>query len=110
LQDVQTEFAGGIDVGVEHGADKLDGRRLVGVLLFEMHHQSKRAVFEGSVSRADNHSIPGKLEVSAETPNTTSATLQGPSHQVITLSATGDADTPAGGSVCMRLKLVSHLL
>lgn len=26
----------------------------------------------------------------------------GGSHQVMTLSATGDADTPAGGSVCMR--------
>lgn len=25
-------------------------------------------------------------------------------YQVITLSATGDADTPAGGSVCMRYR------
>jgi hypothetical protein len=26
----------------------------------------------------------------------------GNTYQVMTLSATGDADTPAGGSVCMR--------
>lgn len=31
-------------------------------------------------------------------------------HHVITLSAMGEADTPAGGSVCMRLKSRINLL
>lgn len=29
-------------------------------------------------------------------------------HQVMTLSGTGEAETPAGGSVCMRYHLVSY--
>jgi len=34
---------------MEHGADKLDARRFVGVLLFKVHDESECAVFEGCV-------------------------------------------------------------
>jgi len=34
----------------------------------------------------------------------------GESYQVMTLSAIGDAETPAGGSVCMRFTIVSTAL
>jgi hypothetical protein len=34
---------------MEHGADELDARRLVGVLLFEVHDESECAILEGRV-------------------------------------------------------------
>jgi hypothetical protein len=34
---------------MEHGADELDARRLVGVLFLEVHDESKGAVLEGRV-------------------------------------------------------------
>ena len=49
LQDVQTQLSGGVDVGVKHGADKLDTRRFVGILLFKVHDESEGAVFERCV-------------------------------------------------------------
>ena len=58
LQDVETELAGGVDVWVEHLRDELDSGRLVGVLLFEMHHQAKGAVLERRVCGADDHGVP----------------------------------------------------
>jgi hypothetical protein len=64
-------------------------------LLLELHNQSKGTVFKRCISRTDDHSIPGE-ELAWR-----GAKTQDP-YQVMTLSATGDADTPAGGSVCMR--------
>ena len=80
---------------MEHLADELDARRLIGVLLFKLHHQTKGAVLERSVGRSDNDGVPAILAQSVR---------QSPqiSYHVITLSATGEAETPAGGSVCIR--------
>jgi hypothetical protein len=58
LKNVQAELSRGVDVGVEHLADELDLRGLVWVLFFELHHQSKGAVFKWGVSGADNHGVP----------------------------------------------------
>ncbi len=58
MQDIQAEFPGSVDVGVEHLADKLDGRGLVWVLLIEVHDQSKSAIFERGVCGADNDCVP----------------------------------------------------
>jgi len=43
---------------VEHGADELHSRRLVGILFFEVHDESEGTIFEGSVSGADDDRIP----------------------------------------------------
>ena len=81
-------------------ADELYGRRFVWVLLFEMHYQAKRPVLKWGVGWTDDHSVPTRESQSG------AATNMGPfghlSYQVMTLSGTGDAETPAGGSVCMR--------
>lgn len=43
---------------MKHGADEFDRWRLVGILLFEMHHESESAVLKGRVGRADNDGVP----------------------------------------------------
>lgn len=82
---------------MEHLADELDCGRLIWILLLKMHDQSKGSIFKGSICGADDDSVPVEwtirgcfLSVSENT------------YQVITLSATGEAETPAGGSVCIR--------
>jgi hypothetical protein len=99
LQNIKTQFASGVDVWVEHLTDKLHCWWLIWVLFLELHDQSKSTIFEGCVRRSDDHSIPvdGSVSITQQP-----AKRLGVSHHVITLSATGDADTPAGGSVCMR--------
>ena len=99
LQDIQAQFPSSIDVGMEHCADKLDCGRLVRILLLEMHDQSKGSIFEWGICWADDHSVPlGGISRIRQ------ANMRRASYQVITLSATGDADTPAGGSVCIRFE------
>ena len=58
LENVQTELAGAVDVGVEHLADELDARGLVRVCLLEVHHQPEGSIFEGCVCRADDDCVP----------------------------------------------------
>lgn len=60
LQNVQAQLAGGVYVGVEHLADKLDLGRLVGVLLFELHDESECAIFKRCIRRADDYGVPEK--------------------------------------------------
>lgn len=84
---------------MEHLADKLDTWGLVRVLLFEMHDQTEGTILEGSISGTDNDGIPVVVPISRPLSNTL---LINRAHHVITLSATGDAETPAGGSVCIR--------
>lgn len=43
---------------MEHLTDELDTGRLVGILFLEMHDQTECAIFEGSISGADNDGIP----------------------------------------------------
>ena len=64
LQNVQTQLARGVDVGVEHLADELDGGRLVRILLLEMHHESESAILEGRVGGSDNDSVPERVGIS----------------------------------------------
>lgn len=59
LENVEAELARGVDVGMEHLADELDRRRLVGILLLEVHHEPEGAILEGGVGRTDDDSIPG---------------------------------------------------
>lgn len=109
LQDIQAELAGGIDVGVEHLADKLDLRRLVWVLLFELHNESEGAIFKRSVCRAYDDGVPERVPqiVSLHVLVLQTGVGNHQTHHVITLSGTGEADTPAGGSVCMRWGFIS---
>lgn len=85
---------------MEHGADELDCWWFVWVLLLEVHDKPKGTILEGRVGWSDDDSVPDarrlatKLRISSTPPMNP--------HQVMTLSATGDADTPAGGSVCIR--------
>lgn len=58
LEDIQTEFASAIDVGVEHLADELHTRWLVGILFLEMHDQFESTIFEGSISGTNDDRIP----------------------------------------------------
>ena len=64
LQDIQTQLPGAVDVRVEHLADELHPRRLVGVLLFEVHHEAEGAVLEGRVGWADDHCVPVSTRIS----------------------------------------------
>ena len=64
LEDVEAELARGVDVRMEHLADELDRRRLVGVLLLEVHHEPKGSVFEGGIRGADDNSVPDGARVS----------------------------------------------
>ncbi len=87
---------------MEHLADELDARRLVGVLFLELHHQPKCAIFEGGIGGPDDDSVPSSL--SCIVPTCSATKLQSRAYQVMTLSAIGDAETPAGGSVCIRCR------
>lgn len=58
LQDIQAELARGIYVGVEHLAEEFDLWRLVRVLLFELHDESKGSVLERCVGRSDDDCVP----------------------------------------------------
>lgn len=58
LQDIQTQLARPVYIGMEHLADKLDGRGLVGVCLFKVHHKAKCSVFKGCVCRTNDDSVP----------------------------------------------------
>lgn len=84
---------------MEHLANELDKRRFVGVLLLELHDEPEGAVLEGRVGRAYNDGVP--ISLSVPRPLHPVGSSEGTYH-CITLSATGDADTPAGGSVCIR--------
>lgn len=85
---------------MEHLADELDQRGFVGVLLLELHDESEGAVLKRRVRGAYNDSVPMSSSVPHSTYPTVSSRWQ--AYHCITLSATGDADTPAGGSVCIR--------
>lgn len=103
LEDVQTQLAGGVDVGVKHGADELDRWWLVGILLLEVHHEPECAIFEGGIGGADDNGVPARGDVVlAIRQEIASWEHWGRPYHVMTLSGTGDAETPAGGSVCMR--------
>jgi hypothetical protein len=86
---------------MKHLADEFDPRWLVGILFFEVHHKPKGAILKGCVAGSDDDSIPTKSARSASVSRGDSVTA---SYHVMTLSAIGLALTPAGGSVCMRLK------
>jgi hypothetical protein len=64
LQNVQAQFSGGVNVWVEHLADEFDLGWLVWILFFELHHQSKGAVFERGVCGADNNGVPITCSIS----------------------------------------------
>jgi len=83
---------------MEHLTYELDSRRLVWIGFFEVHDETKCAILERSICRTDDDSIPGTV-LDAQKKREEEVT-----NQVMTLSATGDAETPAGGSVCIRLK------
>ena len=58
LQDVETQLSRTVDVGVEHGADELDARRLVGVCFLEVHDEAEGPIFEWRVCGADDDCVP----------------------------------------------------
>lgn len=80
---------------MEHLTDKLHKGRLVGVLFFELHNESECTIFKWSVCWTNDDGVPDRSE--QDRPHAGDIT-----YQVITLSAMGDAETPDGGSVCIR--------
>lgn len=96
LQDVQAKLAGAVHIGVKHLADEFDAGRFVGVLFLEVHDEAECAVLKGSIGGSNDHGIPAAPSQRRYAGDDSEA------YQVMTLSATGDADTPAGGSVCIR--------
>lgn len=118
LQDIQTQLSRTVDIRMKHLANKLHSWRFVGVLLFEVHYEAEGAVFEGCIGWADDDCVPEckipPLAVSilrlsdwynkGETSMTLLLIGVALAYHVMTLSAIGLALTPAGGSVCMRLK------
>lgn len=84
---------------MEHLADELDSGRLVRILFLKMHHKSEGAILEWRVGGTNNDGIPyGRVLVSVAIESIMICEI----YQVMTLSGTGEAETPAGGSVCMR--------
>lgn len=69
LENVKAQLACTVHVGVEHLADELDSRRLVWILLLEVHHKAERSIFEGSIGRADDDGIPRVPSVNCNTFN-----------------------------------------
>lgn len=102
LQNIETQLARAVNVGVEHLADEFDLGRLVRVLFLEVHHKAKGTVLKRSVSRTDDDGIPGLQRLASNGDFSLPLLIPLEPYQVMTLSATGDAETPAGGSVCMR--------
>ena len=99
LQYVEAKLSSAVDVGMKHGADELDSRWLVWVLFFKVHHKAECSIFEGCVCRANDDGVPSWLF------NECLPSGSGRPYHVMTLSAMGDADTPAGGSVCIRYNM-----
>ena len=58
LQNVQTKLARPVDIWVKHLADKLDAWGFVWVLLLKVHDKTESAIFEGSISGADDDGVP----------------------------------------------------
>ena len=84
---------------MKHLTDELDAGWFVRIRLFKVHNEAKGAVFEGRVCGSNDDGVPIALVSHDFHLYRTRRT-----YQVMTLSATGEAETPAGGSVCMRLK------
>lgn len=59
LENVETQLAGVVDVGMEHLRDEFHAGRFVGILLVEMHDEPERAVFERRVGGSDDDGVPG---------------------------------------------------
>lgn len=91
---------------MEHLADKFDTGRFVGVLLLKVHDQTKGPIFKGCICRPNDDRVPrdGLLGIPKR------VCRMGDAYQVMTLSAMGEAETPAGGSVCMRCVPIISLL
>lgn len=58
LQNIQAQLSSIINIRMEHLANKLDARRFVWVLFFEVHDESECAVFERRVRRPDDDCVP----------------------------------------------------
>lgn len=106
LKNIQAQLPCGVYVGVEHLADELDLRRLVRVLLFELHDESESAILEWGVGGTDNDGVPIGKAMSTQAGGRRRSMAA--TYHVMTLSGTGDADTPAGGSVCIRCSHDQH--
>ena len=64
LQDVQTQFAIGIHVGMKHFGKKLDGGWFVGIGFVESQHELERAVFKWRVCGTEDDGVPDHEVVS----------------------------------------------
>lgn len=49
LENIETEVAVGVNVGMDHFGEEFDGGRIVGVRFFKGEDESESAVFEGRV-------------------------------------------------------------
>lgn len=59
LEDIKAQLPRSIHVRVEHLADELHQRRLIRILLLELHDESEGAVFEWGVRGSDDDRVPG---------------------------------------------------
>lgn len=53
---------------MEHLANKLDARRLIGIGFFEVHDEAERAIFERCICRSDDDGIPSHGSVLSHIP------------------------------------------
>lgn len=61
LQNIETKLPSSVYVRVKHLTDKLDSRRLIGILFLEMHHQTECSIFEGRIGGTNDDGIPAKF-------------------------------------------------
>lgn len=59
LEDIEAQLARGVHVRVEHLTDELHKRRLIWILLLELHDESEGTVFEWRVGGSDDDRVPG---------------------------------------------------
>jgi hypothetical protein len=63
LQDIQAQLPSSVYIGMEHLADELDTRRLVGVGFFEVHYEAERSIFKRRIGGAYYDRVPNHLSV-----------------------------------------------
>jgi hypothetical protein len=98
LQNVQTEFAVGVHVGVEHFRQEFDGWGFVRVRLVKCENEFERPVLEGGLGcRTTMRSVEEWRGVGLPGPNITA-------FQSMMLSGHGAPEIPSGGSEDNRLK------
>lgn len=98
LQNIQTEFTGSVHIWMEHLAEELDRRRLVRVLLFEVHDKSEGSIFKGSVGWANDNGIPAPKRSANSDPRDSWLEVFLPGHNIVCNGRCGNT----GWRICLH--------